>query len=148
MVSQYGEAGRLSDMDWVIINHPASTITIHDVQAEDAVCWQIEQRHRELKPLTGSEKCECRKARSQCKHPGCCYHAWLAWPLGYTPTRLVNPCMPYNTLFLTIIYLPSYVILISRPFHYLKAKVLHHLLFNRYRRFGIIVINSKLLLIG
>ena len=40
--------------------------------------WQIEQLHRELKQLTGSEKCECRKARSQRNHLACCYLAWLA----------------------------------------------------------------------
>jgi hypothetical protein len=67
-----------SDIDWIITNAPQGTITIHDVQAHNAVRWQIEQLHRELKQLTGSEKCECRKARSQRNHIGACYHAWLA----------------------------------------------------------------------
>lgn len=66
------------DIDWIITNHPAGTMTSHDIQNENAVRWQIEQLHRELKQLTGSEKCECRKARSQRNHLGCCYHAWLA----------------------------------------------------------------------
>src|SRR5579859_1535403 len=66
------------DIDWIITNHPAGAMTTHDIQAENAVRWQIEQLHRELKQLTGSEKCECRKARSQRNHLGCCYHAWLA----------------------------------------------------------------------
>jgi hypothetical protein len=34
--------------------------------------------HRELKQLVGSEKCQCRKARSQRNHIACCYLAWLA----------------------------------------------------------------------
>ncbi len=66
------------DIDWVITNHPEGTFTTPDVQDENARRWQIEQLHRELKQLTGSEKCECRKARSQRNHLACCYHAWLS----------------------------------------------------------------------
>ena len=39
--------------------------------------WEVEQFHRELKQLTGSEKCQCRKQRSQRNHLACCYHAWF-----------------------------------------------------------------------
>ena len=42
------------------------------------VRWQIEQMHRELKQLVGTEKCQCRHARSQRNHLACCYLAWLA----------------------------------------------------------------------
>src|SRR5690349_21016288 len=66
------------DIEWVISNHPPSTFRTSDIQEENAVRWQIEQLHRELKQLTGSEKCECRKARSQRNHLACCYHAWLS----------------------------------------------------------------------
>jgi hypothetical protein len=66
------------DIDWVITNHPEGTFTTSDIQDENAVRWQIEQLHREFKQLTGSEKCECRKARSQRNHLACCYHAWLS----------------------------------------------------------------------
>lgn len=66
------------DIEWVITNHPPGTFTTSDIQHENAVRWQIEQLHRELKQLTGSEKCECRKARSQRNHIACCYHAWLS----------------------------------------------------------------------
>jgi SRSO17 transposase len=65
------------DIEWVITNHP-SPFSKSDIQDENAVRWQIEQLHRELKQLTGSEKCECRKARSQRTHLACCYHAWLS----------------------------------------------------------------------
>ena len=65
------------DIEWVISNHTPSTFSTSDIQEENAVRWQIEQLHRELKQLTGSEKCECRKARSQRNHIACCYHAWL-----------------------------------------------------------------------
>jgi hypothetical protein len=66
------------DIEWVISNYPPSTFSTSDIQDENAVRWQIEQLHRELKQLTGSEKCECRKARSQRNHLACCYHAWLS----------------------------------------------------------------------
>ncbi len=66
------------DIEWVITNHPHGTFTTPDIQKENARRWQIEQLHRELKQLTGSEKCECRKARSQRNHLACCYHAWLS----------------------------------------------------------------------
>ncbi len=66
------------DIEWVITNHPEGTFTTSDIQDENAVRWQIEQLHRELKQLTGSEKCECRKARSQRTHVACCYLAWLS----------------------------------------------------------------------
>lgn len=66
------------DIAWVITNHPEGTFTTPDIQDENAERWQIEQLHRELKQLTGSEKCECRKARSQRNHLACCYLAWLA----------------------------------------------------------------------
>lgn len=66
------------DIEWMITNHSEGTINTHDLQKENAVRWQIEQLHRELKQLTGSEKCECRKARSQRNHIACCYLAWLS----------------------------------------------------------------------
>jgi hypothetical protein len=47
-------------------------------QKANDVRWQIEQFHREIKQLTGSEKCQCRKARSQRNHLAGCYHAWLS----------------------------------------------------------------------
>jgi len=66
------------DIEWVITNHPEGTFTTPAIQDENAVRWQIEQLHRELKQLTGSEQCECRKARSQRNHLACCYLAWLS----------------------------------------------------------------------
>lgn len=69
------------DIEWVITNHPEGSFTTADIQDENAGRWQIEQLHRELKQLTGSEKCECRKARSQRNHLACCYLAWLTLKL-------------------------------------------------------------------
>lgn len=65
------------DIDWVITNSELS-LTADDVQDENAKRWQVEQLHRELKQLTGIEKCQCRKQRAQRNHIACCYQAWLA----------------------------------------------------------------------
>lgn len=74
------------DIEWVITNRgldqdgeqTQARLTADDVQKENAVRWQIEQLHRELKQLTGTEKCQCRKARSQRNHLALCYLAWLS----------------------------------------------------------------------
>ena len=47
-------------------------------QTASDVRWQVEELHRGLKQLTGTEKCQCRQARSQRNHLACCYHAWLS----------------------------------------------------------------------
>jgi len=65
------------DIDWVITNDLDSTITTQVAQEENDVRWEVEQFHRELKQLTGSEACQCRKQRSQRNHLACCYYAWL-----------------------------------------------------------------------
>jgi len=39
--------------------------------------WKIEQYHRELKQLTGVERCQARKQRSQRNHIACAILAWL-----------------------------------------------------------------------
>lgn len=65
------------DIEWVITNHPGFTNRQVVKQTND-VRWQVEQFHRELKQLTGSEKCQCRKARAQRTHLALCYQAWLS----------------------------------------------------------------------
>lgn len=76
------------DVDWLITNRaapdvetdggPDSTLTTALVQDENAVRWQIEEMHRALKQLCGTEKCQCRKQRSQRNHLALCYHAYLS----------------------------------------------------------------------
>ena len=61
-----------------ITNDLDETITTQVAQKADDLRWQVEEFHRELKQLTGSEKCQCRKARSQRNLFACCYHAWLS----------------------------------------------------------------------
>ena len=66
------------DIDWVITNCPDETLTTQAAQNVSDVRWQVEELHRGLKQLTGTEKCQCRKGRSQRNHIACCYHAWLS----------------------------------------------------------------------
>ena len=68
----------IGDIDWVITNCPDETLTKQAAQDVSDVCWQVEELHRGLKQLTGTEKCQCRKGRSQRNHLACCYHAWLS----------------------------------------------------------------------
>jgi hypothetical protein len=69
------------DIDWVITNRPDDPqrpMTVQAIQQANALRWHVEQFHREVKQLTGTEKCQCRKARSQRNHLACCYLAWVS----------------------------------------------------------------------
>jgi hypothetical protein len=77
------------DIDWVITNDLAETMTAQVAEESSDVRWQVEELHRGLKQLTGTEKCQCRAARAQRNHFACCYHAWVslkvkAKELGHT----------------------------------------------------------------
>ena len=65
-----------SHTDWVITNDLSqnSTNATRDVCA---IRWKIEQFHRELKQLTGVEKCQCRKGRIQRNHIACAVLVWI-----------------------------------------------------------------------
>jgi hypothetical protein len=59
-----------SRTDYIVTNSP-NRQDIERVIKVSAVRWKIEQAHRELKQLTGIEKCQCRKAQSQKNHIAC-----------------------------------------------------------------------------
>ena len=62
--------------DWVVTNDHAQKST----QATQEACrlrWKIEQFHRELKQVTGVERCQCRKARIQRNHIACAFLVWI-----------------------------------------------------------------------
>lgn len=71
-------AAKDGGIDWVITNDPERPLAAPVVQDAKDGRWPVEELHRDLKQLTGSEKCQCRKARSQRSHLACCYQAWLA----------------------------------------------------------------------
>lgn len=66
------------DIDWAITNSPDQSVNVEVAKAKSHTRWQVEEFHRGFKQLTGSEKCQCRKARSQRNHLACCYRAWTA----------------------------------------------------------------------
>ena len=61
--------------DYVVTNDPSQKCT-DDIQKVCAMRWYIEQFHRELKQLTGIEKCQCRKQRIQRNHIACAILVW------------------------------------------------------------------------
>lgn len=66
------------DIDWVITNDLDETLTTQNAEDANGVRWQVEELHRGLKQLTGSERCQCRSGRAQRNHLACCYHAWVS----------------------------------------------------------------------
>jgi len=62
--------------DWIVTNDFAQQST-QGAQDACALRWKIEQFHRELKQLTGVEKCQCRKARIQRNHIACAVLVWI-----------------------------------------------------------------------
>ena len=64
------------DIDWVITNDLAETVTAQGAEESSDVRWQVEELHRGIKQLTGSEKWQWRAARAQRNHLACCDHAW------------------------------------------------------------------------
>jgi len=61
--------------DYVVTNDPSQKCT-DDIQKVCAMRWYIEQFHREIKQLTGIEKCQCRKQRIQRNHIACAILVW------------------------------------------------------------------------
>ena len=53
-------------------------MNVFQAELKKEIGWQVEEFHRSYKQLTGSEKCQCRKANSQRNHLACCYQAWVA----------------------------------------------------------------------
>jgi hypothetical protein len=65
-------------MGWGVTNHLAAHLSRELVIKTMQVRWQVEQFHRSFQQLTGSEKCQCRKANAQRNPLPCCYLAWVA----------------------------------------------------------------------
>ena len=94
-VKLFKPVAKNGNIDWPITNELDENLTMQAAQNANDVRWQIEQFHREIKQLTGSEKCQCRKAGSQRNHIACCYHAWVslkakAKALKTTPYQIRN----------------------------------------------------------
>ncbi len=59
-------------------NDLAETVTAQVAEESSDVRWQVEELHRGLKQLTGTEQCQCRAARAQRNHQACSYHACVS----------------------------------------------------------------------
>lgn len=66
------------DIEWVVTNNFAFTLTQQLVEQTTRTRWQVEEFHRSFKQLTGAEKCQCRRAQAQRNHLACCYLAWVS----------------------------------------------------------------------
>jgi hypothetical protein len=66
------------DIEGVITNDLAETRRAQGAKDSRHVRWQVEERHRGLKPLTGTEKGQCRAARAQRNHWACGYQAGVS----------------------------------------------------------------------
>lgn len=62
-------------IDWVVTNDLDQAVNCFVAELKSDNRWQVADFHRGFKLLTGSEKCQSRKARSQRNHLACCYHA-------------------------------------------------------------------------
>jgi hypothetical protein len=62
--------------DYVITNDMTQS-SMDGVRKACAIRWKIEEFHRELKQVTGIEKCQARKGRSQRNHINLCIQAWM-----------------------------------------------------------------------
>jgi hypothetical protein len=65
-------------IDWIVTNDLDQAVNRFVAELKNDNRWQVEDFHRGFKQLTGSEKCQSRKARAQRNHLACCYHAWVS----------------------------------------------------------------------
>jgi hypothetical protein len=82
--------------DWVVTNDLGQN-SLNAVQKACGMRWKIEQFHREIKQVTGVEKCQCRSARAQRNHIACAMLAWtrlkqVAKALGKTIYQVKMDC--------------------------------------------------------
>ncbi len=60
-----------------IVTNDTNQSCADDTKKVCAVRWYVEQFHREIKQLTGIEKCQCRKQRIQRNHIACAIQTWV-----------------------------------------------------------------------
>jgi SRSO17 transposase len=92
-----------TDKTEYIVTNDVALKTTDDTRKESAIRWKIEEFHRELKQLTGIEKCQARKNRSQRNHITMCMLAWIqlkttAWATNQTIYQVKQaPLQTYMT---------------------------------------------------
>lgn len=78
-----------TDKTEYIVTNDVTLKTTDDVRQESAIRWKIEEFHREMKQLTGIERCQARKNRSQRNHIAMAILVWIqlktkAWATNKT----------------------------------------------------------------
>jgi len=63
-------------IDFVVTNDLSQSCA-DDTKNICAIRWYVERFHREIKQLTGIEKCQCRRQRIQRNHIACAMHVWV-----------------------------------------------------------------------
>ena len=66
-----------TDKTEYIVTNDSSQDSTGAVRKICGIRWKVEEFHREIKQLTGIEKCQCRRARIQRNHIGCAMLVWL-----------------------------------------------------------------------
>lgn len=77
-VTLFKVVAKNGSVDWVITNDDDAKLTVSTVRGRNAIRWDVECLHRELKQLTGIEQCQSQHDNAQRTHILCCYHAWVA----------------------------------------------------------------------
>ena len=62
-------------VDYIVTNDKSQKSS-KAVQDEFGLRWVIENMHREIKQITGIERCQCRKQRIQRNHIACAFLVW------------------------------------------------------------------------
>lgn len=78
-----------TDKTEYVVTNDVTIVTTDDARKESAIRWKIEEFHREMKQLTGIERCQARKNRAQRNHIAMAMVAWVqlktkAWATGTT----------------------------------------------------------------
>lgn len=102
-------------IEWVITNQLAAHLNREMVIDAVQVRWQVEEFHRSFKQLTGSEKCQCRKAQAQQNHLTCCYLAWVSlrqYARSIGQTIYQAACLPWAEWLRQQLHKPSIPVLL------------------------------------
>ncbi len=68
-----------TDRTEYLVTNDLTQDSTDDAQKASGQRWKIEQFHREIKQITGIEKCQCRLNRSQRNHIGAALLVWLCF---------------------------------------------------------------------
>jgi hypothetical protein len=75
--------------EWIVTND-LTRDSVHEARKARGLRWKIEEFHREVKQLTGIERCQCRGGRIQRNHIACALLVWSRLKhLAYQSTRTI-----------------------------------------------------------